>query len=469
MLGLELTDSGFDFSVLCEFRGRLIEGKAEERLLSTLLDYAKKEGLIKSRGRQRTDSTNVLSAVRELNRLEMVAETLRAALNELAVVEPEWLQKLVPAEWYKRYGRRIEDTRLPNTAPKREAYAKIVGEDGFFLMDQIDASDFSEELNALSQVKALRIAWTRHYNSDTPSDPSDDGSTVIFKTNAEVKKSSIKIESPYDIDARYRTKRDLSWTGYMVHLSETCDEESLHLITHVHTTPADVHDVKATKIVQEALVHKGLAPKEHLVDSAYVDPMLLVSSKQDYDIDLVGPPRENTSWQTKLEGGYDSEKFTVDWEKQHAVCPQGKQSSSWKQETLPGGQNIIGVVFSSLDCRPCEHRNLCTRAKVPRRTLKFPTKQEYKARKEAIARLDTKEGKNLYGKRAGVEGTISEGVRSGGLRQARYKGLAKTHLQQIASAAAMNFDRFVDWVNDVPHSKTRVSRFTKIQPLPIAV
>ncbi len=121
-------------------------------------------------------------------------------------------------------------------------------------------------------------------------------------------------------------------------------------------------------------------PKEHLVDSAYIDPTLLVSSKQNYSIGLVGPAREYASWQ-KLEGGYDAYMFTVDWENEQAICPHGKRSSSWKEESQKGGQKMISVKFSQTDCGSCESRHLCTRAKVPRRSLKFPAQQEYEARK----------------------------------------------------------------------------------------
>ena len=427
-----------------------------------LLDHCREFGLVKARGRQRTDATHVLSSVRELNRLELVAETLRAALNELAVVEPEWLQSIAPAEWYKLYGRRIEDFRLPDTEPKRQAYAQTVGEDGFFLLDQIAILKHAEALEKLPKVQALQIAWRRHYLRDD-NEPNDGVSGIRFKTNKEVVKSPEKIESPYDIDVRYRTKRDLHWTGYMVHLSETCDDDNIHLITNVHTTKADEHDIKSTKIIQEALVNKGLAPKEHLVDSAYVDADLLVSSLHDHGIDIVGPPGENVSWQTKLEEAYDIEKFTINWEEQHAVCPNGKQTSSWKESKLPGGQNVIAACFRISDCKACESRDLCTRAEVPRRTLKFPPQAQHEARKAARERLKTKDGKRLYNKRAGIEGTISQGVRGFDLRQTRYRGLAKTHLQQIAIGAAMNLDRLAAWFNGTPQAKTRVSRFSQLE------
>ena len=133
LLALDLADAGFDFSVLCEFRGRLLQHAATERLMGRLLDAAREGGLLKARGRQRTDSTHVLAAVRTLNRLELVGETLRAALNAIAVAAPDWLRAIAPAGWRERHDRRVEDMRLPDTPPKRDAYAAQVGADGFNL------------------------------------------------------------------------------------------------------------------------------------------------------------------------------------------------------------------------------------------------------------------------------------------------------------------------------------------------
>jgi transposase len=143
LLSLELSDSGFDFSVLSEFRDRLLAGGAEALLLDKLLERCRALGLLKARGQQGTDSTHVFAAIRVMNRLELVAETLRAALNDLATTAPAWLQSLVPAEWYERYGKRIEDTRLPREPAKREAYAQTIGVDGFALLDALDAAEVS--------------------------------------------------------------------------------------------------------------------------------------------------------------------------------------------------------------------------------------------------------------------------------------------------------------------------------------
>jgi len=159
VLGLELTDTGFDHTVLSEFRSRLAAGDAAFRLLESLLAVADENGLVKTRGRQRTDSTHVLAAVRVLNRLERVGETLRAALNTLAVVAPEWLQALAPSDWYERYNRRVENYHLPKSEQKRQALAATIGTDGFQLLDAIDNDSDLPWLAEVPVVKTLRRVW----------------------------------------------------------------------------------------------------------------------------------------------------------------------------------------------------------------------------------------------------------------------------------------------------------------------
>src|ERR671926_19037 len=152
LLSLELTDPGCDFSVLSAFRDRLLAGSAEELLLEKLLERCRALGLLIARGQQRTDSTHVLAAIRVLNRLELVAETLRAALNALATVAPAWLQAITPLAWYERYSRRIEESQLPKAKAAREAYAHTVGEDGFLLLDALDSPDAPAGLRALPRI-----------------------------------------------------------------------------------------------------------------------------------------------------------------------------------------------------------------------------------------------------------------------------------------------------------------------------
>jgi transposase len=249
LLSLELTDPGFDFSVLSAFRDRLLAGSAETLLLKKLLERCQALGLLTARGQQRTDSTHVLAALRVLNRLERVAETLRAALNALATVAPAWLQAVSPLAWYERYSRRIEESQLPKAKAAREALAHTVGEDGFLLRDALDTPDAPAGLRELPSLEALRRTWQRHYERTARTSASPE-SRVRFKASRDLPPAAEGIESPYDVEARYRHKRDTQWTGDMVHVSETCDPATPHLLTHVHTTPATVHEAQCTEPIQ---------------------------------------------------------------------------------------------------------------------------------------------------------------------------------------------------------------------------
>src|SRR5215204_1276697 len=243
LLGLELADPGFDHSVLCEFRSRLLEGSAEERLLRKLLEACQARGLLKARGRQRTDATHVLASIRVLNRLELLGETLRAALNELATAAaPDWLRGAVPEVWHKRYAGRVEDGRLPRAAAaEREAYARTVGEDGFVLLDWLDRPEAPEGLRRLPAVEVLRRVWARQFVRE-PAGPPSGGGAVRLRGKGDPPPSAEPVESPYDPQARFRTRSGTSWTGYVVHLAETCEDDGAHLITHAMTTVATVHE-----------------------------------------------------------------------------------------------------------------------------------------------------------------------------------------------------------------------------------
>lgn len=165
-LGLDLTDSGFDHSVLSEFRTRLVAGELELLLLDSLLERVQSLGLLKQRGRQRTDSTHVLAAVRTMNRLERAGETLRAALNGLAVAAPEWLKAVADPEWFPRYGTRVENFTLPKTDAGRVELAATIGLDGQQLLKLVEAADARLQLVSLPSVFLLRRVWKEQFVPD---------------------------------------------------------------------------------------------------------------------------------------------------------------------------------------------------------------------------------------------------------------------------------------------------------------
>jgi transposase len=137
VLGLELTDPGFDFSVLSEFRARLLAHQAQQRLLDRLLERLQEQGWLKAGGKPRTDATHVLMAMRHLNRLAMLTEVLQKAVESMASQVPQWMASWMPAEWVERYGRRVEESRLPKGERARAEWAEQIGADGGRLLAEL--------------------------------------------------------------------------------------------------------------------------------------------------------------------------------------------------------------------------------------------------------------------------------------------------------------------------------------------
>lgn len=457
-LALELDDPGFHYSVLSEFRSRLLDGSAEELLLDKMLEHFKTKGYLTARGKQRTDSTHVLAAVRRLNRLETVGETLRAALNSVALAAPVWLQGQVTPEWFERYGRRVEEYRLPKGEQARAEYAALIGADGFHLLAALEDQSAAPELRDLESVRVLRQTWEQQFIEEG-------GRARLRKAGKELAPARERIDSPYDPEARFSSKRSMTWVGYKVHLTETCDDDAARLITQVTTTNACLPDVEMGEKIQQGLARKQLLPTEHLLDTGYIDAQLLVESKARRAVTVVGPVRQNYHWQAHTEGGFDLSRFVIDWEAQRVTCPAGQQSVRWAPNHDRTKHGLTKVAFKKKACLNCQQRSQCTRSPTgPREFLLRPRSQHealIAARKEQL----TPEWKRKYERRAGIEGTISQGVRAFGLRQARYIGQAKTHLQNILTAAAINLGRVMAWINESPGEKTRTSHFARLAPV----
>jgi transposase len=162
-LGLELTDAGFDASVLVEFRARLVASEQAGLLFELLLNRLREAKLVKARGRQRTDSTHVLAAVQALHRLECVGETLRQALDTLARIAPDWVRAQAEPDWFDRYGRRFEDSRLPTARTERYALAEQIGRDGHRLLGAV-ADQPSDWMRHIPAIETLRQVWVQQFH-----------------------------------------------------------------------------------------------------------------------------------------------------------------------------------------------------------------------------------------------------------------------------------------------------------------
>ncbi|TLQ47971.1 IS1182 family transposase [Streptomyces marianii] len=472
-LGMELTDTGFDASVLSRFRARLADNGMERVVFDRLLEHCKDAGLVGDGGRQRTDSTHVISAVRDLNRLELAGESVRAALEALATAAPSWLAgRIDVAEFAQRYGPRVDGWRMPSSQTKRNRLAQVFGQDALALCRAAWAADTPVWIREIEAVGLLRQVLVQTYTirSDTR------GRQVIRKRDADdgVPPGQLRLASPYDTDARWAAKgEDLFWLGYKVHLTETCgtlpeaeaEAEAVagvqpNLITDVHTTDATVPDVKATAPIQRKLAGHGVKPAEHYLDSGYPSADLITKAMKD-GIRMVTPVLLDHSAQAKAAEGFAKNAFTIDWKTRQVRCPAGKTSSHWNP-VKQHGKDAIVITFSVLTCRDCPFQQQCTTSKPGRRMLTLRPQELHENLARARAEQQTNTWKNKYALRAGVEGTINQALDITDIRQARYRGLPKVRLQHAFSATAINVIRLDAYWTDSPLRRTRSSRLERL-------
>ena len=477
-LGLELADAGFDFSVLSEFRGRLVAGSGERLLLDLLLARLKELGLVKAGGRARTDSTHVLARIRGLNRLELAGESVRAALEALAAAVPGWLAGVIDVSWQQVYGQRIEEMRLPESAARRAELAVQYARDGYWLLERLQAPDAPPGARDLPAVRVLRtVLIQQFYRGD-----GETGQEVIWREEEKnggygLPPGRARIVSPYDPDARYGEKRGKGWLGYKAHYTETVSDPAgddpgtgrpavPNLLTDVQTTHAAVPDVAMTSPVHDSLEAADLLPGEHAVDSGYVPADLLVSARQ-RGITLLGPLLADTSAQARC-GGYTADMFAIDGDNKQATCPEGAVSANWAPMRQHDGKQAISVRWAAATCRDCPARGKCTTATWTGRQLFLRPREIHEAVAAARAGQASQHWKDRYKARAGVEGTMAQATHVTGIRQARYLGLDKIRLEHLAAATAINVTRLDTWYAGKPLDRTRTTHLQRVNLAPAA-
>jgi transposase len=190
--------------------------------------------------------------------------------------------------------------------------------------------------------------------------------------------------------------------GYKVHLTETCEDDLPHLITHVETTIGPAADGTATPTIHDALQQRSLLPGTHIVDTGFLDADLLVESQDRYGVDLLGPTRRDYHWQAREGTGFAAEHFQIHWDQQHATCPAGKTSISWTPAVDNRDNPVIKIKFSSKDCRHCDQVAQCVRSQKRhlRRTLTIRPEPQYQALQAARQREATDAFQTEYARRA---------------------------------------------------------------------
>ena len=491
LLGLPLDDPGFDHSVLAEFRARVADAGLEQVALDALLTRVAEVGLVKAGGKQRSDSTHVNAAVAALNRLELVGESVRAALEALAAAHPAWLaQRVCVADFNRRYGTPMTSWRPPVSQTKRDELAIAYARDGYGLLEAVYDSAAPAWLRELPAIDTLRQVLLQNYTRTNIG-----GKEVIKRREKQPDGDGLppghtRIASPYDTDARWGAKRDTFWLGYKLHITETCDDPPpctchptdagvpgpVHrrehdkgcahlvfpnLITNVATTDATVTDNQMTEPIHDALATRNLTPGRHYVDSGHLSAALVVSALATRGIALTGPLLADTSTQARAASGYARADFTIDYDSNTVTCPQGKTSQSWTPCTQRG-QAAAVATFSATDCGPCPARPQCTTSGKKRRQLTVLPRDLAEAQAAARTAATTTSFQTDYARRAGVEGTMNQAT-SHGARRARYRGLPKIRLEHVYLATALNLLRLQAFWTGTPLDRQRTSHLARLE------
>ena len=279
------------------------------------------------------------------------------------------------------------DTRLPSKQAERDVLVAQVGADGLALLHAAFAEDAPPKLRSLVAIELLRKVRVQNYV------PTERG--LRWRTTDDgLPPATQFISSPHDPEAHLALKHATAWSGYKVHLTETCEPEAPNLITDVQTVLALIADSDSLPLIHQGLAKRALLPDHHLVDSGYVDADLLVASRRDFGIDLVGLPRGDQHWQAREQTDFSAEHFRIDWEHQRATCPEKRTSVSWSPVVDNRRTEVIKIRFSEKDCSRCPSITRCVRSKkkYPRRLITVRRNQPTKhyvlhasARKRAIS------------------------------------------------------------------------------------
>jgi transposase len=426
-LHLPLEYEGFHYSVLSEFRDRLLAGKAEGRVFERLVAQIRAMGLIKERGKQRSDSIAMLTKVRWLSRLEVVVETLRLAVTSLVKVDREWSEEVLPPSWEDKYGERFVMQRY--TEKEWKEYEANIGNDGQWLLKRLVEGGAPADLQELAEVKLMQTVWAQQFR--------EAAGQMVFK-ELKTYDGRTQIVTPHDPEAHYSRKRHSEWIGSKVQVTDTDDEGYPHIITDIVSTDSNLTDYEALPEIQERVEQRHCKPGEHYVDAGYMSGFNLTHSLNS-DINLIGPLASAVTAQDLITDGITQAQFQIDTENKTVTCPQGHQANAPVQV-----KQGLRFQFPTQVCAKCPVRSLCCAGKEGR-TIRISDHRDLM--QLARARQKTQTFKQDYAKhRSGVEGSLSALTRGNGMRMSRYLGQKKRNLQAIFTGCAANLQRTAQWL-----------------------
>ena len=321
-------------------------GTAAYLRCDTRLTWCHNRQLVKAGGRQRPDATPILAAVRALNRLEVVAQTWRHALNRRALVAPAWVRTVRLPDGKDHEVRRAEEARFPPTPTARTARARTIGNEGWTRLSAINHPQAPLGRHHVPAVDILRRVWRQLSRWD--------GAHRHGREAGNLPPAAPCIRSPEDLEAHDALKHTTPWVGDHVPLTETCTDDRPHLIPTSETTIGPAADGPATPKLHTARQPRTLQPGTHIVETGFLDAARLVGSRHDDGVDLLGPTRLDDHWQARERTGFDAKPIQIDGDQPHATCPAGQVSTGWTPAVDQRGHAVLKVTCSTRKCRHCD-------------------------------------------------------------------------------------------------------------------
>lgn len=420
-LGRDDAWEGFDPSVLCNFRKRLVQHAWERRIFDHVIEQLDALGLLGGRRQVRVDSTKLVANVARLSRTEVISETMRVAVCELWDNYPDLRQCPELVRLYDDYG---EERWLGRSSDGDERLTRL-GRDGYMLLELFDKIEQPRE-RTLQCRELLERVLEENFAVD---DDHDSNSELRPLEGAELQKG--RLVSPHDPDVKLGAKGGNRWIGDKVHLVETADGDRENFIVDLLVTDPTVPDVKVTTQVVERMGFRMPDVNTMIADSGYASGRTSREARE-RGVELISPPLGNTSSRDI----FPTEAFEIDCAKQTVTCPAGKITKRWYVR-----KTTVLIRFDQAECAQCPLRAKCTTASIGGRSLTIS--REYQQLVADRARAETEQFRALYRLRSAVEATISEAVNCCGLRRSRYRCEAKRTLHALFAATALNVRRLL--------------------------
>jgi len=406
-LGLTRDYAGFDTSVLCGFRQRLVAHDHADELFGTVLGKVGELSLLTNRRRLRVDATAVVADVARLSRAEVIEEAMRVVVCYLYDNYPELGERPDLLRLHEAYSKEVWVGGGSSGAQKLRA----LGHDGYLLLELCGSREVKGK-ETLAQILDENFVLSEEQEPQ-PRAPDE--------------RPKDRIATPHEPDVRYGRKRDKSWLGDKAHLVETADEGRTNFVTDVVVTDPRAED--STVLPEIAQRARFTMPEADtlMADQGYASAR---NSREaaELGLELIAPPRASNR-----RGKIPISEFDIDFERQVARCPEGHESVVWS----PAGR-AINIRLCERDCTACPRRAECTDSRQGRT---IAPSREYEQLQRDRQRATTAEFAKLYRLRAPIDATISELVHCCGLRRSRYRGAPFRALHVLLAATALNVRR----------------------------